>query len=99
MKPARLSRFSFAARRAMQWEYRVVWTVDVIEEPSIWQTYGSRAKEYATGIERVLNQMASEGWQLVSSCGEPWKLGIYLFFRREIPEGSSNPKDTGIKEL
>jgi hypothetical protein len=83
----------------MRWEYKVVWTVDVIEEPSMWQANASKAHEYAAGMERVLHQMAYEGWDFVSSCGEPWAAGIYLFFRREAIEGGHGSADTGIKEL
>jgi hypothetical protein len=84
----------------MPWEYKVIWSVDVIVEPSMWQTNTSKAQEYATGLENTLNHMSRDGWELVSSCSEPWIKGIYLFFRRaKIAGQEDSPPETGIMEM
>lgn len=72
----------------MLFEYRVISQTELVTMPSLWKTFGARAKHYAIALQDALNRMTDEGWQLVDSHKEPWSGENYFVFQRERTQES-----------
>ena len=76
----------------MPTEYRVIVANDLFDVPSIWQNPFTRAKKYAAALERALNEMGADGWQLVESHHDRW---LVFIFQRTVSR--RREEQTGIQ--
>ena len=82
----------------MRWEYKVVWTTDLVPDPDVWQMPSSKVRQWGAAAEDCLNRMAEDGWEFVDSCTLD-NGSTYLIFRRQAADLPPKQEETAIKEV
>jgi hypothetical protein len=80
-------------------EYRVISAAELALPPSVMQMPATRVRQYADDLQTNFNGMATDGWELVTNCTEPWSGAVLFIFRREYSDDAQGHRKTGITKI